>query len=128
MNGNVYTHGFLVDDLDAAIRFYESKLGFRVKRRTQTFAAMETNAPSGLFFWQYAHIFEHLGQEAAGKVRHRQMIAMLYETREQVDARVEELLLDGVELVAAPQEWAWNAYAAYLVDCKGFLWELWTWN
>lgn len=127
-NGLVYTHGFIVDDVNITTAFYEKVLGYKVKRRTPTFVVMDTQSPSGLFFWEYAHICFHLGVANFEQVRHRAMLAMLFDTKEEVDERFTELSGDGMQVIALPQQWEWNAYAGYLVDPAGYLLELWTWT
>lgn len=127
MKYNHTSYGFLVDDIGKAVAYYRDTLGFGVVRQSETFAQMDSGAGVAFFFWQWAHLCEHLGDEAMSKVRHRVQSAIRFDQPEEVDAAYEALKADGVTFVAAPANWEWNARAAYFVDGDGYMWELYCW-
>lgn len=123
------SHGLLVDDINKAVEFYSRNLGYKVIRQSYTFAEMDTGGlVESLFFWQYAHIEEHLGKEAMSKVKHRTQSAIRFEKPGDVDRAYEELKAKGVNFLVAPANWEWNARAAYFVDGDGYMWELFCWQ
>lgn len=128
MHYNHTAHGLLVDDIDRAVRFYRDKLGYRVDRQSETFAQMDNGGPVVLFFWQWAHLEKHLGKEAMAQVKHRVQSAIRFEHPEEVDEAYKELRTKGVHFLAAPNDWEWNARAAYFVDDDGYMWELFCWS
>lgn len=125
--GLVYTHGFLVEDVDKETAFYTENLGYKIQRTGESFVVFETDSPTGLFLWGYDHLTRHLGREAMSKVKHRAMTCVLYNTSSEVDEEFNRIVEQGASVIAAPQKWPWNAYAAYVTDPFGFLWELWAW-
>lgn len=120
-------YGLLVDEVDKMVNFYRDTLGFKVTRQSDTFALMDNGGPLLLFFWQWKHLQKHLGIEAMKKVKHRTQSALRFDTPQEVDAAYEDLLAKGIEFVAQPANWEWNAYAAYFVDRDGYMWEIFCW-
>lgn len=125
-----YNHtctGYLVDDVEKAVVFYRDTLGFRISRQSETFAQLTSGENTILFFWKWEHLCEHLGEEPMKKVKHRVQSAIRFDCPEDVDAAYAELKAEGVDFVAAPADWEWNAHAAYFVDENGYMWELYCW-
>lgn len=120
-------YGQLVDDVFEATAFYRDVLGFKVVRQSETFAQLDAGGPLVFFFWQWAHLCKHLGEDAMRQVKHQVQSALRFDTPEEVDAAYRELSAKGVRFVAEPNDWEWNAHAAYFVDENGYMWELFCW-
>lgn len=134
---NFLTHGFIVEDPIKSAEYYKDIFPAPWRQDLDTFVELDTESPSGLFFWKYEHLKRHLGEEAMSKIKHCSMCAIQYKTREEVDKGYEDLKSKGVEFLAPPQEWKWNdddpdykanSYAAYFVDPFGYFWELWVYG
>ncbi len=124
---NHTAYGLLVDDIAEAVAFYRDTMGFHVLRQSDTFAQMDAGGTLAFFLWKWSHLCEHLGREAMQKVRHRTQSALRFERPDDVDRAYLALKEQGVNFVAAPGNWEWNARAAYFVDDNGYMWELFCW-
>lgn len=120
--------GLLVDDVDEAANYYAKVLGYGINRKEDSFVEFSTGGPLTFFVWQWDHLVRHLGKEAMSHVKHRVQSAIYFDVPELVDEQYEVLKAQGVHFITEPQDWEWNARAAYFVDDDGYMWELYSWR
>ena len=118
--------GLFVSDMDRAVRFYGSTLGFELKRRDIGFAEFRTEGV-GLALWEVSDVTQALALANTPRQGLTAMVAVRVETAETVDRLHDELAARGVQMVQPPTTHAWNARTAYFRDPDGNLWEIYAW-
>lgn len=114
-------------DIETLIAFYRDRMGFRLRRRAEGFADFHAEKVT-LALWEAAHIAAHVGIPVGeAGTEHKVMAAVEVADAATVDARYRELVDAGVETFGPPKAYLWNAYAFYLTDPEGNLWEVYTW-
>ena len=108
-------HGMLVDNVEKALPFYRDILGYKVVRTGPSFVLFNAEG-ARLFMWEWQHIVDHMGAERTSKVKHRCMFAIEFDNQNEIDMAYEELSGKGVEFIAEPQNWPWNARAAAVLQ------------
>lgn len=118
----------LVADLEASVDFYHRVLGFEVAHRMPGF--VDFRGPGVvLALWSADHISSATGAVAAGRPpAHAVMIAVRLESPDEVDDLAADLRQRGVEFVADPETYPWNARCAYFRGPDNELWELYAWQ
>lgn len=120
--------GMLVPNIQEVIHFYRDILGYSVVRESESFITFDAGGKT-LFMWEWDHINKHIGSENMKKVQHKNLFAILFKNRQEVDLAYKELLNQGVDLVRKPQYWPdWKSYAGYFIDPNGYMWEIWCWT
>lgn len=121
--------GLLVDDVEEAAKFYSDALGYKIKRKEDSFVEFDTGGgPITFFAWQWDHLERHLGKDVMSKVKHRLQCAIFFDNPDDVDKAYAKLSEQGVKFLTEPQDWEWQAYAAYFLDEDGFMWEIYSWK
>ena len=118
----------LCADIERSIRFYVDKLGFKPAHRNEGFADF-SGAGLTLALWQIDHISRHVGiSKMRGAGAHKACIAVKLPSRAEIDATYRELSAKGVPFLAAPADYAWNAYCCYFAGPDDEVWELYAWR
>ncbi len=119
----------LVDDIERTVKFYTSKLGFKLRRRAEGFADFHGDGVT-LAAWELDHINTHTGvaNTRSPKGAHKACIAVELGAPADVDSLHRDLAGRGVPFYGPPEDYAWNARCAYFYDPDGTLWELYAWN
>ena len=118
--------GLFVADLERAVAFYGTTLGFELKRLDTGFAEFRTQGV-GLALWEVTDVTKALELAETPRQGLTAMLAVRVETAESVDALHDELAAKGVTIVQAPTTHAWNARTTYFSDPDGNLWEIYAW-
>lgn len=115
-------------DLDAAVEFYTTKLGYRMAHKSPGFVDF-VRSGSTLAVWEASAIRRTTGvpAEEGEPGGHGVMIAILQPSPEAVDAEYERLRSAGVEFYSEPRDYPWNARCAYFAGPCGEFWELFAW-
>jgi catechol 2,3-dioxygenase-like lactoylglutathione lyase family enzyme len=118
----------LVEDIERTVDFYVNKLGFRLRRRAESFADFHNGAIT-LAAWELDHINRHTGvsNKRATAGAHKVCVAMELESPEAIDRLYAELLAKGVGFYGPPADYVWNARCVYFTDPDDTLWELYAW-
>lgn len=118
----------IVSNLDRSIRFYRDLLGLVQRAGSNDFTSFSTPG-ADIALWQDTYFADLLGIEAGKTEGHyrRAMIACNLASREMVDEAYARIAAQGVEFLAPPKEFEWNAYAGYFTDPDGNFIELFSW-
>ncbi|CAN7584519.1 VOC family protein [Rhizobium sp. LjRoot30] len=116
----------LVTDIEASIRFYTEKLGFRLKHRAPGFADF-TGAGLTLALWERDHIAHHANVRVKPGSASAVLIAVKLDSPAEIDRLYQELSARNVEFVGPPADYAWNARGLYFFGPDGETWELYAW-
>lgn len=117
----------LVADIPRSVAFYRDRLGFAVKRLDTGFAEFQTRGVT-LALWQRDDIRTNLNLPEALRGGSGCMVAVRLASIDEVDREYERLTGAGVDFLAPPKTYAWNAYCAYFRDPDGHLFELYHWR
>ena len=123
---NLTDIGLFVADIERAVTFYESTLGFELKRRDTGFAEFHTRGV-GLALWEVSDVSSALALENTPRQGLPVMVAVRLDSGDAVDALHVELVSKGVRVVQAPTTYPWNARATYFTDPDDNLWEIYAW-
>lgn len=127
MDYTITNVGLLVQNVQSAVEFYRSTFNLTTKQDSPEFVEFNSKG-STLFLWQWSHLEQFLGTKAMAQVKHPFMAAIFCDTPQKVDEAYHDLCKKGVNFIAQPTDWPWNARAAYFVDPEGYLWELYSWH
>ena len=117
----------LVNDLEASIHFYVSRLGFELVHKAPGFADFK-GAGLTLAVWERSHIGRHAGVKAPPESRAAALIAVRLPHPRDVDSCYDELAAEGIIFVEPPADYPWNARCAYFYGPDGEVWELYAWR
>lgn len=112
-----------VADVPRARAFYEA-LGWPLSGEREERVAFFRNAGSTLALYALDGIAEEAGQEPAPPGTIRMTLAMNVETREAVDAALDEAVGAGGTLLRPAQDRFWGSYSGYFSDLDGHAWEV----
>ena len=112
-----------VDDLPAAVAFYEQGLGFPRMESPPGVAFFTLNG-TWLGLYGRTALAEDATVPAAGSGFEGFALAHNVASAEDVDAVVAQALAAGATLVKAPQQVFWGGYSGYFKDLDGHLWEV----
>jgi len=124
---SIRTVGWIVDCVEDSVSFYQEKLGYSLILFQPGQFALFDAFGSVFFMWQRSHLNEHFGADVMANVKHSCMGAIKFDNPEEVDAAYSELKSKGVKFIVDPNDWPWDARAAYFIDDSGYLWELYAW-
>lgn len=124
--GNLTDACLLVADIPRSVAFYRDRLGLGVKRLDTGFAEFWTNGVI-LALWQRDDIADNLALPDVRSGGASCMMAVRLPSRGDLDREYERLIAAGVDFLAPPADYPWNAYCAYFRDPDGHLWELYCW-
>lgn len=112
-----------VDDLDAAITFYERGLGLPRLESPPTVAFFPLNGT-----WLGLYPREELAKDATVSAEGRGFrgIALAHNVASEVEveAVLEQAVAAGATLVKPPRKVFWGGYSGYFSDLDGHLWEV----
>lgn len=112
-----------VEDLAAAVEFYEKGLGFPRVDSEPTVAFFALNG-SWLGLYARDALAEDAEVSPQGSGFARFALAHNVESEAQVDEVVQQALRAGATLVKKPQKVFWGGYSGYFSDLDGHLWEV----
>ena len=112
-----------VADVPRAREFYRA-LGWPLSGEPEDAVAFFRNAGSRLALYPLAGIAEEAGQPPAEPGSIRMTLAMNVESRELVDAALDEAVRAGGTLLTPAQERFWGGYSGYFADLDGHAWEV----
>ena len=115
-------------DLEAAIDFYTTKLGYTLASRMPGFADFEGPGII-LALWDAQLIRETTGvpaitEEPTGRTV---MVAIELDSPEEIDATYQRLQDAGIECYKPPADYPWNARCFYFPGPCGEFWEYFAW-
>jgi catechol 2,3-dioxygenase-like lactoylglutathione lyase family enzyme len=115
----------LVQDLDRSIAFYTEKLGFTVRRRTEGFAAFDSQGVC-LVVWQASHVTDEPRplSHSPSRSDHRACVSVRLPCTADVDRWYERLAAMDVPFQRLPANYPWGARSCYFADPDNILWEL----
>lgn len=116
----------LVTDLEASIRFYTQKLGFKLQNRAPGFADF-IGAGLTLAVWDRAHIETHANVCVPKGSASAVLVAVRLDSPADIDALHADLATEGVVFVGPPADYPWNARCLYFHGPDGETWELYAW-
>ena len=119
----------LVEDIERAVTFYTTVLGFRLRRRAEGFADFHSEGVT-LAAWDLDHINSHCGvsNRRAPAKAHKACIAVRLSAPADIDAMFNRLTAQGVSFVSEPADYPWNARCAYFTDPDDNVWEIYAWH
>jgi len=112
-----------VTDVPKARAFYEA-LGWPLSGEPEDRVAFFGNAGSRLALYALDGIAEEAGQEPAPSGSIRMALAINVESRELVDAALDEAVRAGGTLLRPAQERFWGGYSGYFADLDSHAWEV----
>lgn len=115
-------------DIDAAVDFYTTKLGYRLESRMPGFADFHGNGVV-LAVWDAHKIRETTGVPAdtIGDAGHQVMLACELDSPALIDEMYARLTEQGVECYGPPKDYPWNARCIYFGGPCGEFWEFFAW-
>jgi len=118
-------------NLSESREFYEKKIKFCSYTSTKTQVVYSTDGDTQLALWDVASAAEELGLSRLlnqGSIwgGHTGMIALSYDTVEQMDAQFQLLQKRGVFFNEKPAHFQWDFTASYFCDPDQNIWELFT--
>lgn len=121
----------LCQDLSKSREFYEKKVGFRSDTAIKTQVVYSTGGDTQLAIWDVASAAQDLGlprlvDQSAIWAGHTGMIALSYDTVEQMEAQFRFLQKRGVTFSEKPAHFQWDFTASYFCDPDQNIWELYT--
>jgi catechol 2,3-dioxygenase-like lactoylglutathione lyase family enzyme len=118
----------LCADVERSIAFYSGLLGFRLRRRAESFADF-AGAGLTLACWEIGHIARHAGLSTARPPgMHQACIAVELPSPAAVDEACRALATKGVAFGGPPADYPWNARCCYFAGPDDELWELYAWR
>ena len=127
MNYDISNVGLIVDDVVGAADYYSECYGHTRKQDIPEFVEFDGKKAT-FFLWQRSHLSENIGEEKLKHAKYPLMMAIFFETREDLDKAFQNLRNKNIIQFYVNRGFGpWSAYAAYYVDAYGFLWELYTW-
>jgi catechol 2,3-dioxygenase-like lactoylglutathione lyase family enzyme len=116
-----------VRDLERMRAFY-SGLGWRQTAHFEEFSAFDTgSAILALFPFDRLAADAHVASDIPQPAYRGFALALNVETRELVDATIDELRAVGARITKEPEDAEWGGRSAYFSDPEGNLWEV-AWN
>jgi predicted lactoylglutathione lyase len=112
-----------VRDVPRARAFYLA-LGWPLSGDPEEHFAVFRNAGSRLALYSLQGIAEEAGQTPAAPGTLRATLALNVESRERVDACLDEAMRAGGTLLRPAQERFWGGYSGYFADPDGHAWEV----
>ena len=112
-----------VADVPRARAFYEA-LGWPLSGGPEAGVAFFRNAGSRLALYALDGIAEEAGQQPAPTGSIRMTLATNVESRELVDAALDEAVRAGGTLLRPAQDRFWGGYSGYFADPDGHAWEV----
>ena len=112
-----------VADVPRARAFYEA-LGWPLSGEPEAGVAFFCNAGSRLALYALDGIAEEAGQQPAPTGSIRMTLATNVESRELVDAALDEAVRAGGTLLRPAQDRFWGGYSGYFADPDGHAWEV----
>jgi len=112
-----------VRDVPRARAFYQA-LGWPLSGEPEEQFAVFRNAGSRLALYSLDGIAEEAGQTPAEPGLMRSTLAVNVESRERVDACLDEAVRAGGTLLRPAQERFWGGYSGYFADPDGHAWEV----
>jgi len=112
-----------VADVPRARAFYQA-LGWPLSGEPEAGVAFFRSAGSRLALYALDGIADEAGQEPAPAGSIRMTLAMNVESRELVDAALNEAVAAGGTLLRPAQERFWGGYSGYFADLDGHAWEV----
>jgi catechol 2,3-dioxygenase-like lactoylglutathione lyase family enzyme len=122
-----------VDDLDRAVRFYRDGLGLPTEGIIGTefdhgaVAFFDLQAGVRLATWLRSSIAHDSGLAESPPSPTEFTLGHNVNTREEVDAVMEQARNAGATIAVPPHDTFWGGYAGYFLDPDGHLWEA-VWN
>ena len=117
----------LVTDIEASMRFYVDRLGFQLLHRAPGFADF-SGAGLTLALWEREHIAQHAQVHVKPGSASAVLIAVKIESLTVLDQVYEELQVAGIDFLAPPADYPWNARCLYFHGPDGETWELYAWR
>ncbi|MCB8883276.1 VOC family protein [Acidisoma cellulosilytica] len=118
----------LVQNLDRSIVFYTEKLGFTVTRRTEGFAAFNSQSIN-LVVWESTHVPDEPRTPSlppTTREEHRACLSVKLHSGAAVDALYEGLAARGIPFKRPPADYPWGARCCYFSDPDNYLWEIYS--
>jgi len=112
-----------VDDLAAAVAFYQEGLGLPLKEATESVAFFDLNG-SWLGLYGRQALAEDAEVSSAGSGFAGFALAHNVASSAEVDAVMAEAVAAGAICVKPPQDVFWGGYSGYFSDLDGHLWEV----
>ena len=122
-----------VDDLERSLRFYRDGLGLATKGivgeefEHGSVVFFELQSGLQLALWPRSSLAADAGVRQGGSAAPQCSIGHNVNTREEVDAVMDQAEQAGATLVKPAQNTFWGGYAGYFQDPDGHLWEA-AWN
>ena len=122
-----------VDDLEVAVRFYRDGLGLPTEGIVGTgfehgaVAFFDLQAGMRFAVWPRRSISHDTGIPEAPRSPTEFTIGHNVESRDAVDAVMEQAAMAGATIIKPAGETFWGGYAGYFQDPDGHLWEI-AWN
>ena len=117
-----------VNDLARARRFYVEGLGLPVRDAGSDEVVFLQMGPGQLLgLWGKDDLAEDAGVSSEGAGFRRFALAHNVDSREEVDAVLDQAVRAGAKLLKPGTEAFWGGYTGYFEDPDGFIWEV-AWN
>lgn len=112
-----------VDDLEAAVNFYEQGLGFPRMDSAPEVAFFTLNG-TWLGLYGRTALAEDAGVDPQGRGFNAVALAHNVRSEAEVDEVMDQALRAGATQVKKPQKADWGGYSGYFKDLDGHLWEV----
>lgn len=114
-----------VDDLDAATIFYQDGLGFPLAEHSNENISFFELDGSWLALYPREALAQDIGIDDPDRTGFSGItLAHNTDSKEDVDAFIEQAREAGAEVIKEPQEVFWGGYSSYFKDIDGHIWEV----
>ncbi|WOC40317.1 VOC family protein [Polaribacter sp. HL-MS24] len=113
-----------VSNLKKSTDFYETKFGWKKSVSSNQYISFFTLNGIQLALYDRKELAEDATVNSDGNGFKGFTLAYNTKSEKEVDQLIEELRINGVEIVKEPQKVNWGGYSSYISDLDGNLWEI----
>ena len=113
-----------VSDLKKSTHFYETKFGWEKSKFSNQYISFFVLNGIQLAIYGRNELADDATVDSNGNGFKGFTLAHNTKSEKEVDQLIEELRVNGVEIVKEPQKVNWGGYSSYVADIDGNLWEI----
>jgi len=116
-----------VSDLARSVQFYQDSLGLPLREGSGDVIAFFETKGTWLALFPHDALAADARVASNGAGFHGFTLAHNVQSRDEVDALLNQVAENGAEITKPAQDTDWGGYSGYFADPDGFLWEV-AWN